>query len=165
MVDRKQLNRIFADHGYDNYTWIRSRDIVVAQWVRMKCMFGCGSYGAVGCCPPNTPTVDECRRFFGEYTDCVVFRFHKSIPDPKKRHEWSREVNMKMLKLERDVFIAGYRKAFLLFMDECSLCAECAGTKIDCKNPKNARPCSRECRWMYSLRCENTGFHRGAQGL
>ncbi|MBN1882962.1 MAG: DUF2284 domain-containing protein [Deltaproteobacteria bacterium] len=140
MVDKKRLNALFADHGYDDYTWIRSRDIVVSQWVRMKCMFGCGSYGSVGCCPPNTPSVDECRRFFSEYTDCVVFHFQKQIPDPKKRHEWSREVNMKLLKMERDVFISGYRKAFLLFMDECSLCAECAGTKLNCKNPRSARP-------------------------
>ena len=141
MVDKKRLNSLFADHGYDDYTWIRARDIAVSQWVRMKCMFGCGSYGKNGCCPPNTPTVDECRRFFGEYTDCVLFHFEKRVPDPKKRWEWSREVNRKLLKLERDVFVSGYQKAFLLFMDECSLCTECAGTKIDCKNPRNARPC------------------------
>lgn len=140
MVDKKKLNTLFADHGYDDYTWIRARDIVVSQWVRMKCMFGCTSYGVKGCCPPNTPSVDECRRFFGEYADCVIFRFNKQIPDPKKRKEWTRQVNMKLLKLERDVFLSGYRKAFLLFMDECCLCAECAGTKLDCKNSQDARP-------------------------
>ena len=104
-------------------------------------MFGCGSYGNNACCPPNTPSVDECRRFFSEYSDCVIFHFHKKIDDPNKRGEWTRQVNMKLLKLERDVFISGYRKAFLLFMDECRLCAECAGTKINCKNSKGARPC------------------------
>jgi len=141
MVEKKSLNRLFVDNGYDDYTWIRARDIVVSQWVRMKCMFGCSSYGLNAACPPNTPSVDECRRFFSEYTDCVVFHFCKELDDPKKRGEWSRQVNMKLLKLERDVFISGYRKVFLLFMDECRLCAECAGTKLDCKNTKDARPC------------------------
>ena len=142
MVDKKSLNALFTDHGYDDYTWIQSRDIVVSQWVRMKCMFGCGSYGMNASCPPNTPSVDECRQFFSEYTDCVIFHFHKQIDDPNKQGKWTREVNMKLLKLERDVFLSGYRKAYLLFMDECRLCAECAGSKFDCKNPRSARPCS-----------------------
>ena len=45
-----------------------------------------------------------------------------------------------MLKMERDVFISGYRKAFLLFIDECEFCPECAGTRHRCKNKKGARP-------------------------
>jgi len=140
MVDKRGLNKLFDDYGYEKYTWIKARDIMISQWVRMKCMFGCGSYASNASCPPNTPSVDECRRFFGEYTDCVIFHFQKRIDDPKMYGEWSRKVNMKLLKLERDVFISGYKKAYLLFMDECRLCSECAGTKIDCKKPKGARP-------------------------
>jgi predicted metal-binding protein len=34
--------------------------------VRMKCMYGCASYGRKACCPPNTPTVAECERFLKE---------------------------------------------------------------------------------------------------
>jgi len=45
-----------------------------------------------------------------------------------------------LLKLERAVFLAGYHKAFLLFMDTCSLCAACPGVRGECKNPASARP-------------------------
>jgi predicted metal-binding protein len=41
---------------------------------------------------------------------------------------------------EKAVFIAGYQKAFLLFMDSCGLCAECTGVREECKNPRSARP-------------------------
>ena len=140
MVDKRRLNKLFSDHGYDDYTWIQARDIVISQWPRMKCIFGCGSYGSNASCYPNNPPVDQCRRFFGEYTDCVIFHFQKRIEDPNAYGGWSRKVNMKLLKLERDVFILGYRKAFLLFMDECGLCSECAGTKLECRNPRGARP-------------------------
>jgi predicted metal-binding protein len=45
-----------------------------------------------------------------------------------------------MLALERDVFLAGYRKAFLLFMASCRACDECESARQDCKQPKLARP-------------------------
>jgi predicted metal-binding protein len=32
-------------------------------------MFGCGEYGHGGTCPPNTPPVSECERFFKECVD------------------------------------------------------------------------------------------------
>jgi predicted metal-binding protein len=49
-------------------------------------------------------------------------------------------VDRKLQKLERDVFISGYRKALILFIDECEFCAECSGNRDECKNPKSARP-------------------------
>ena len=60
---QKQIDDILHDHGYADYKWIDPQQIVVAQWVRMKCMFGCGEYGRAGACPPNTPSVAECERF------------------------------------------------------------------------------------------------------
>lgn len=33
------LEEIFKQHGFDSFKWIKTSDIVVAQWVRMKCMY------------------------------------------------------------------------------------------------------------------------------
>jgi hypothetical protein len=63
---RKKAEALLAAHGVDDYTWIDPRRIITAQWVRMKCMYGCASYGRKACCPPNTPTVAECERFLKE---------------------------------------------------------------------------------------------------
>ena len=52
----------------------------------------------------------------------------------------TREVNTGLLKAEREVFLAGYPKAFLLFMDSCSLCDECPGDRTQCRRPREARP-------------------------
>jgi len=38
------------------------------------------------------------------------------------------------------VFVSGFEKAFLLFMDTCTLCEECAGERENCKHPRQARP-------------------------
>jgi predicted metal-binding protein len=135
-----ELESVFAKHGYADFKWIDPQDIVVSHWVRMKCTFGCGEYGSNATCPPNVPSVEECRQFFGEYYTAAVFHFQKTVDKPESRHAWTREVNLKLLELEREVFLSGYHKAFLLFMDSCCICKKCAGERGECKRPKEARP-------------------------
>ena len=113
---KETIDSIFHAQGYTDYRWIDPKQIVVAQWVRLKCMFGCGGYGKIACCPPNLPSVTECERFFQEYNQAMIFRFAKKFDNPDDRHAWSRKVNLKLLKLEREVFFSGYEKVFLLFM-------------------------------------------------
>jgi predicted metal-binding protein len=137
---RKDLEALFEKHGHTDFKWIDPKAIVVSQWVRMKCAFGCAEYGQNATCPPNVPTVSECRQFFDEYRTAAVFRFEKSVDKPEDRHAWSRGVNQGLAMLEREVFVAGYEKAFLLFMDSCSLCVDCPGTREECVNPRQARP-------------------------
>jgi predicted metal-binding protein len=134
------LEKIFKQFDLRDYQWIDPKKIIVSQWVRMKCMYGCGEYGNNACCPPNTPAVSECERFFKEYSDAVVFHFNTRVDKPEARHNWSKGINIKLSKLEREVFVSGHERAFMLFMDSCSICSECAASKEDCKNPGIARP-------------------------
>ena len=140
MVNRAELETLFAKHGYTDFKWIQPKDIIVAQWVRMKCLFGCGNYGRNATCPPSVPSVSDCRRLFDEYSTAVILRFEKKVDKPEDRHAWSKGVNQELLKLERALFLSGYQKTFLLFMDSCSLCEDCSGVREECKNPKAARP-------------------------
>lgn len=140
MADQALLQKLFQEKGGNDFRWIDPTEIVVGQWVRMKCMYGCPDYGRNASCPPNTPSVAECRDFFLEYRLGAVFHFTNKLDDPEDRHAWTREVNKRLLELEREVFIAGYQKAFLLFMDNCKLCRDCAHTRATCRNRKLARP-------------------------
>ena len=54
------LEEKFLEKGFDDFKWIDPKKIVVSQWVRMKCIFGCWEYGRNASCPPNTPSVSEC---------------------------------------------------------------------------------------------------------
>ena len=140
MVDREKLENIFQKHRFTDFKWINPAQIVVSQWVRMKCAYGCKSYGRIASCPPNVPSVPECRSFIEEYTDAVVFHKTKSVPKPEDRHKWTKQVNLKLLEVEREVFIGGFPKAFLLFLDSCYLCDNCTGKRSDCKQPGTSRP-------------------------
>jgi len=136
----QKLEKLFGKHGFTDFTWIKPADMVVSRWVRMKCTYGCAEYGRNACCPPNVPSVQECREFFDEYGAVAVFHFEKRVRKPEDRKPWARRINRALLKLEREVFLAGYQKAFLLPMDSCELCAACACARELCKNPKLARP-------------------------
>ncbi len=140
MDNGTDLEALFQKHGYGDFKWIDPKQIVVAQWVRIKCEFGCPNYGKNAACPPNTPPVPECRQFFQEYDRAVIFHFQKQFAESQDHHAWSRQVNLALAKLERDVFLSGYLKAFMLFIDPCSLCDECAPRREDCKNPRMRRP-------------------------
>ncbi|MCF8107067.1 MAG: DUF2284 domain-containing protein [Desulfohalobiaceae bacterium] len=137
---RTEVEKIMTAHNYSDYKWIDPKRIVVSQWVRMKCRFGCGEYGRAGACPPQTPSVTECREFFNEYSEAVVLHFQGLMDKPEDRHAWSAKINAGLVKLERAVFVAGFEKAFLLFMDSCCFCKECTGNRKTCQQPRMARP-------------------------
>ncbi len=140
MIDRKKLEAKFIAHNFRDFRWIDPKQIVTGQWVRTKCLFGCIEYGKTSSCPPNVPSVLECERFFKEYNEAVIFHFQKKVEKPEDRFVWTRKVNLKLLKLEREIFLSGYEKAFLLFLDSCNICQECAGKREACKEPRLARP-------------------------
>jgi predicted metal-binding protein len=140
MVEKEALEGLFEEAGFTDFRWLDPKEIVVAQWVRMKCEFGCSNYGKNASCPPNTPTVQECERFLREYGHAVVFHLEKQVSDDEERREWSREVNGRLLNVERRVFLKGYQKAFMISMDSCKLCSECVESREECAHPKQARP-------------------------
>ena len=140
MVDRNNLEKIFKKHNFTDFKWLEPKEVVVSHWVRMKCIYGCRSYSKIASCPPNVPSVDECRAFFNEYSSAVVFHQSKSVPKREDRYEWTKEVNLKLLELEKDVFLGGYQKAFLLFLDSCHLCDNCTGKRSECNQPRSSRP-------------------------
>jgi predicted metal-binding protein len=140
MSDKNQIETILHQHGYKDYQWMNPQEIVVSRWVRMKCEFGCPDYGRIASCPPNLPSVEECQRFFLEYQNAIVFHYQKVAPDAAIRKTWTTRTNVKLVKLEYAVFLAGYPKSFALFVDTCGICPECVPHRADCKKPKLSRP-------------------------
>ena len=139
-LDAKQVEEVVSKRGYKDFKWIDPADIVVSQWVRMKCFYGCNEYGNNCCCPPNVPTVNECQRFLHDYKNALLFHFQKRVEKPEDRHSWTKKISLELLELEREIFLIGYEKTFLLFLDSCHLCDTCGSRKEDCLNPKMARP-------------------------
>jgi len=158
MEDRKELEVLFQKHGYQDFKWADPKEVVVAQWVRTKCMFGCGNYGRNAACPPNVPSVAEVRQLFAEYGTMAIFHFAHAVAKPEDRHAWTRGINQELVKLERALFLAGYYKAFLLCCDSCYLCDDCTGTRGTCKHPRSARPSPESMAIDVFATCRRIGF-------
>lgn len=138
-MNKQDFELYLQEIGFLDFKWINPKDIVVAHWVRVKCEFGCSDYG-LGTCPPNTPSVSDCREFFNEYSNGLIIRFSKIADKSSYPSDWSKEMTSKLLELERKTFLDGYHKVFLLNQTCCSICKDCTGNRNDCKDKKNSRP-------------------------
>jgi predicted metal-binding protein len=139
MKSKTVIETILTRQGFSDFKWINPKEIVVAQWVRVKCTFGCGDYG-LGTCPPNTPSVSECERFFKEYDNGLIIRLNKFADKNAYPSDWSKEMTNKLLDIEREIFLSGYQKTFLLNQTCCNLCKDCTGNRISCKDKTRSRP-------------------------
>ncbi len=110
---------------------VKASTVATAPWVRLKCQYGCGGYASSLCCPPRTPTPSEMRHVIDSYKEAVLFEANRRRP---KRIA---------VELEREIFLAGYYKAFGLGSGPCHLCDECDFD--DCRHPHEARPSMEAC--------------------
>lgn len=140
MASQERIEELCRKHGFEEFKWLPVEDIVVAQWVRMKCHFGCNEYGTQVTCPPNLPSIPECERFIKEYSESLIFHFPKKVSSNEERMAWSRSVDTRLVALERDVFLEGYYKTFALIMSSCPVCKDCVAKPEDCRHPGSARP-------------------------
>ena len=115
-MDKEKIGQILQTAGITDYKWLNPReDIMTAQWVRFKCMFGCDDYGKFGSCPPAVPSIDECRKMIDGYEHAVMIHFKLQSQTKGEKHK----LMAGLLGLERDIFLAGYYKAFLLPHSSC----------------------------------------------
>jgi len=112
---------------------IKASDVVVRDWVRLKCQYGCGAYGKRLTCPPYSPTPEQMRRILSGYSSAILLRFK---PESGNLHKV-------VTKLERDAFLSGYYSAFGLAAGPCSLCKKCS--LKNCVHPELARPSMEAC--------------------
>ena len=139
MIPKEKIEAILAEQELTDYRWISPKEIVVSQWVRVKCTFGCSDYGT-GTCPPHTPSVTECERFFSEYQTGLIIRLSIYADKNDYPSDWSKAMTTKLLETERKIFISGHQKVFLLNQTCCSICKTCVGNRHDCKDKSHSRP-------------------------
>jgi predicted metal-binding protein len=130
-------------HGIENIYPFSTEEIVVAEWVQLKCRYGCTRYNRSWCCPPATPAPEKVREIISEYSVALLLQSTHCLPsfyheDGRKRASlvrcWKGTVS-----LERMLFLDGYHKAFGLVGESCSLCKKCVYPR-NCRFPQEKRP-------------------------
>lgn len=144
--ERECINAILPlakKHGIDEILPISTREICVADWVQMKCKYGCKMFGKSWCCPPETPTAEQARALLKEYKKALLIcgstRSTQFYRDNHQKRRKQVQIWKGTVALERRLFLVGYYKAFALVAETCALCRECVYPN-DCRFPMDRRP-------------------------
>ena len=123
---------------------ISASSVVTADWVRLKCQYGCGMFGAKLTCPPRSPGPGETKRTLAGYKYGIMIRA-----------DTCRDIRRIVPVLEREIFLGGFRKAFAMGAGPCGLCRECA---VTCRHPEQVRPAMEACGIDVFATAKNNGF-------
>jgi predicted metal-binding protein len=129
-IDR--LRKSALNFGALDAKLISADSIVVGDWVRLKCQYGCNGYGKKLTCPPYSPKPEETKRILQDYDSALLFRVGPS----RIGHEV-------VVKLEREAFLGGFYRAFGLGEGPCPFCKACNLQR--CVHPELARPSMEAC--------------------
>jgi predicted metal-binding protein len=114
--------------------------VVTAEWVRMKCLYGDCASGRCLSCPPYSPKPARTRLLLDEYERVLLLRLDVA---PAQAGEWlacSRRLAAIALGLERELFLAGRYRAFALAGGRpCDLDEPC-GRPEECDVRARVRP-------------------------
>ena len=124
--------------GFTGARVIDPRSITTAEWVRMKCQFGCTRYGTSLCCPPYSPTPEITRKVVDSYAKAILM--HRRMEKGKR----ARDLTQMIVRLEREIFLDGYYKAWSMGSGPCSLCKTCTPA-APCQHGREARPSMEAC--------------------
>jgi predicted metal-binding protein len=156
---------------------IPSVSIIVSDWVRLKCMYGCKAYGKYFCCPPYAPAPEEMRKILSEYRTAIVVRLEQEIPASGPEDAWAvarrskGELQQIVSDLEKKAFLSGRRKAFAMGSSPCNLCPTCIAEEIFsqgktpsladaalCRHREEVRPSMEACGIDVFGTARNAGF-------
>jgi len=129
--------------GADAATPIAPALVVTADWVRLKCQYGCDGYGLCRTCPPHTPTPVETRRLVDGYSRAILLGSgpHAGYDDSIGHSARLRRV---ATDLERLLFLAGHYRAWSLGCGPCETCQVC-DLEQPCVDPEHTRPSLESC--------------------
>ena len=112
---------------------IPTSQVFTGEWVRLKCEYGCSGYASSRNCPPYSPTPSRTRKILDEYTTALLVHGDSTT-----------DIRSVVTKLEREVFLTGYYKAFSYSCGPCRLCAEC-NLEGPCLHEDISRPAMEAC--------------------
>jgi predicted metal-binding protein len=139
----QRLTEAAAPLGIEDVHPFSPEEIVVAEWVQLKCRYGCDLYNRSWCCPPATPTPEKVREIISEYSAALLLQSTHYLPNFYNDHGRRRASLVRCWKgtvsLERMLFLEGYHKAFSLVGESCALCKKCVYPR-NCRFPKEKRP-------------------------
>jgi len=145
-----ELKKMAFKDGADVIMPIDPKEIVVGNWVRLKCQYGCPSYAKKLSCPPYSPSPEDTRQILKEYSRAYLLGYTGSIFKKYGTEEFGKifpqalkDIRKSIFELEKHAFLSGYYKSFTYgFCGPCTMCEQCVAEEgvLTCENAKESRP-------------------------
>jgi predicted metal-binding protein len=127
------------DAGADGSCELDAGAIVFADWVRLKCRYGCPEFGRRLSCPPYTPPLEELSAAFAGYSRALLVWVEVDGADEEPAAR--RRLHEALLELERAAFVDGHHKALALGVGPCLWCGdEPCPADGSCRQRERLRP-------------------------
>jgi predicted metal-binding protein len=107
--------------------------IKAEAWVKAKCAYGCSQYGKRWSCPPHAMDQAGFDELLGCYSQALLVAGQPPL----------RDFQEKLLGLEREAFLGGFKKALVFSGGPCCWCESCDDTM--CRFPEKRRPSLESC--------------------
>ncbi len=112
---------------------IPTKNIMLGNWVKLQCQYGCSHFGKLFTCPPCTPNADDMSDILMDYQQALLIKASSA-----------KDVHKIVLSLESRLKTQGEYKAFGLEALPCDLCEVCT-VETQCQFPEEARPTLQAC--------------------
>jgi len=127
------LSRHALSHGFFAAVELDPARIRSEAWVRAKCAYGCPEYGKRWSCPPHAMDQAGFEELLGCYSRALLVAGQPPL----------RDFQEKLMGLEREAFLGGFKKALVFSGGPCCWCEECDDAK--CRFPEKRRPSLESC--------------------
>ena len=141
----KSVGQLCETRNIKQYKIIDPKSIVLGDWTRHKCQYGCPAYNTNLCCPPYSPDSESTKKIIDDYNIALLLHFGKEG-----------KVSKNIVELERKIFLLNFPKTIGFGAGPCTLCKEC--NLNSCQNPKLARPSMEACGIDVYTTAKNNGF-------
>lgn len=130
--------------GADAALVMHPDQVLIADWVRLKCQYGCSAYGSRLTCPPYCPSPEATRRVLQEYRQALLLRVDGVGGEEEEDNRQCRRLGEAVAALERELFLAGRHRAWGMGVGPCPFCPQC-NLPGPCRFPRLARPSMEGC--------------------
>jgi predicted metal-binding protein len=133
------------EHTASSYRQIDPASVVIAEWVPLKCQFGCGGFNMSYACPPHAPSPAKTQAVVNGFRRALLYQFTIPQLTPDNRDAYLklyRKIHRAMVDVESTLFKDGYHKAFVFQFGGCMICDDCTAPEgKPCRFRHLLRPC------------------------
>ena len=142
-LNTEKFEDFIAEYPIYEYRLLDTKELSVAERVRIVCKQECERYGTTWACPPAVGTVEACRNRVLSYPGALVFTSLAEVSDIADMAATlaTRGAHEALTRQVRDILLQFSPDVLTLSTESCAICTKCAYPDAPCRHPDRMFPC------------------------